>query len=123
MNVGEDVVKRRGSRAISKLSDTVQGMMGQWTEEQFPNFVETMELIRKNAPVRYVQLYMEAVKMGIVRQTDININISRKKDRDDLQALVRSRIQLPEGVYVPFEEVASKDALPINGACSSDAPV
>lgn len=122
MNVGEDVVKRRGSRAISKLSDTVQGMMGQWTEEQFPNFVETMELIRKNAPVRYVQLYMEAVKMGIVRQTDININISRKKDRDDLQALVRSRIQLPEGVYVPFEEVRPKDALPTE-ACSSDAPV
>ena len=106
MNVGEDVVKRRGSRAISKLSDTVQGMMGQWTEEQFPNFVETMELIRKNAPVRYVQLYMEAVKMGIVRQTDININISRKKDRDDLQALVRSRISLSDnGNYVPYEEV------------------
>lgn len=106
MDVGENARGRRRTRAIAKLSDTVQGMMCQWTEEQFPNFIETMNLIRENAPVQYARLYMEAVKMGIVKQTDININISRQHDREDLQALVRSRISLPDtGSYVPFEEV------------------
>jgi hypothetical protein len=106
MDVGQDVRRNRGSKAVAKLSDTVQGMMANWTEENFPLFNETMELIRENAPVQWAKLYLESVKMGIVRQTDININISRQKDRDDLQALVRSRIPLPDnGTYVPYEEV------------------
>lgn len=103
-DVGPDV--KRGSKAVAKLSETVQGMMNQWVEDQFPMYVETMELIRQNAPVQWAKLFQEAVKMGITRQTDININISRQKDRDDLQALVRSRIPLPDkGTYVPYEEV------------------
>ena len=116
MEVGKDV-RRRGSKAIAKLSDHVQGMMNQWTEEQFPNFVETMELIRDGAPVQYVKLYMEAVKLGVVRQTDINININRQKDREDLQALVRTKIQLPTEIgtqrveYTPFEEVEKEEGL------------
>lgn len=103
-DVGPDV--KRGSKAVAKLSETVQGMMNQWVEDQFPMYVETMELIRQNAPVQWAKLFQEAVKMGITKQTDININISRQKDRDDLQALVRSRIPLPDnGTYVPYEEV------------------
>lgn len=114
MDVGEDVKRGRGSRAIAKLSDTVQGMMVNWTEDNFPLFNETMELIRKNAPVQWTKLYLEAVKMGIVKQTDININISRQKDRDDLQALVRSRIPIDnKGSYIPYEEVEPKELEPL----------
>ena len=106
MDVGEDVRRRKGTKAVAKLSDTVQGMMSQWTEDNFGQFEETMKLIKKGAPVQWVKLYMEAVKLGIEKNTNINININRQKDRDDLQALVRSRISLPnQGSYVPFEEV------------------
>lgn len=114
MDVGQDVRRNRGSKAVAKLSDTVQGMMANWTEENFPLFNETMELIRENAPVQWAKLYLESVKMGIVRQTDININISRQKDRDDLQALVRSRISLPnKGDYVPYVEVKPQEIEPL----------
>lgn len=114
MDVGKDVTRRRGSRAIAKLSDTVQGMMAKWTEDNFSMFDETMELIRLNAPVQWSKLYLEAVKLGVVKQTDININISRQKDRDDLQALVRSRISLPDkGSYVPYEEVKTREPEPL----------
>lgn len=110
MDVGKDVRRNRGSRTIAKLSDTVQGMMAQWTEDNFPMFNETMELIRENAPVQWAKLYLESVKMGIVKQSEININISRQKDRDDLQALVRSRISLPDnGSYTPYEEVKPQE--------------
>ncbi len=109
MDVGEDVMRSRGGKAVAKLSATVQGMMASWTEDNFSLFGETMELIRKNAPVQWSKLYMEAVKMGIVKQSEININISRQRDRDDLQALVRSRITLADkGPYVPYEEVEPK---------------
>jgi hypothetical protein len=85
-------------------------MMSQWTEDNFSQFEETMKLIKENAPVQWVKLYMEAVKLGIEKNTNINININRQKDRDDLQALVRSRVPLPEkGNYVPYEEVKQQD--------------
>lgn len=101
---------RRGSRAMIKLSETVQGMMGQWTEDNFGQFEETMRLIKEGAPVQWVKLYLEAVKLGIEKNTNINININRQKDRDDLQALVRSRVPLPEkGNYVSYEEVKQQD--------------
>jgi hypothetical protein len=114
MDVGEDVRRNRSSKAIAKLSDTVQGMMASWTEENFPMFNETMELIRLNDPVQWAKLYLESVKMGIVKQSEININISRQKDRDDLQALVRSRIPLTDkGTYTPYEEV-KPEPLPLS---------
>lgn len=112
MDAGEDVRRRKTPQAISKLSNTVQGMMAKWTEESFPLYCETMELIRKNAPVQWARLYQEAVKMGIVKQSEISISISRQKDREDLQALVRSRIPLPDkGNYVPYEEITTKESL------------
>lgn len=114
MDVGNDVRRSRGSRAVAKLADTVQGMMGQWTEDNFSQFEETMKLIKEGAPVQWVKLYMEAVKLGIEKNTNINININRQKDRDDLQALVRSRISLPDnGSYVPYEEVRPKELEPL----------
>ena len=106
MDAGKDVRRRRNPAAIAKLSETVQGMMSEWTEENFPMFKETMELIREGAPVQWVRLYMDAVKLGIEKNTNINININRQRDREDLQALVRTRVQLPEsGNYTPYEEV------------------
>lgn len=117
MDVGKSV--RRKSGVVAKLSETVQGMMCEWTEENFPMFKETMELIREGAPVQWVKLYMEAVKLGIEKNTNINININRQKDREDLQALVRTRVQLPtdKGDYVPYEEVKPKqidtEAMPL----------
>lgn len=112
-DVGPDVRRRKNSGAVRKLAETVQGMMDQWTEDEYPHFVETMELIREGAPVQWVKLYLEAVKMGVVRESNITININRQKDRDELQALVRSRISLTDkGTYTPFEEVKSQP-LPI----------
>lgn len=126
IDAGKDV--RRRSTALSKLSDTVQGMMAAWTEDNFGYFEQTMELIREGAPVQWVKLYMEAVKMGIIKESNINININRAQDRENLQALVRTRIpsasmvtsptpQRPavmpdaeerqEVKYTPFEEVNS----------------
>jgi hypothetical protein len=111
-DVGNDV--KKNNRTAVKLSETVQGMMAKWTEEQFPMYIETMELIRENAPVQWAKLYQESVKMGITKQTDININISRQRDRDDLQALVRSRIPLPnKGNYTPYEEIKPKELEPL----------
>lgn len=112
MDIGKPV--KRNSTKIGKLASTVQGMMGQWTEENFSNFSETMELIREGAPVQCVKLYMEAVKMGIVKESNINININRQQDRENLQALVRTRIQLPDsGTYVPYEEVKKPEMITI----------
>jgi hypothetical protein len=111
-DVGPD--GRRGSKAMVKLSDTVQGMMSQWTEDNFSQFEETMKLIKDGAPVQWVKLYLEAVKLGIEKNTNINININRQKDREDLQALVRSRISLPDkGDYVPYIEVKPKETEPL----------
>jgi len=113
MDFGQSVMKSRGCAATTRLADTVQGMMAKWTEEQFPNFMETMELIRDRAPVKYAQLYMEAVKMGIVKETNINVNFNMQKDRESLQALVRTRLPLTDsGTYTPYEEVKPKK-LPI----------
>ena len=111
--VGEDI--RRGKKAVMKLADTVKGMMNQWTEDEFPHFKETMELIREHAPVQYAKLYMDAVKMGIVRESNINININRQKDREDLQALVRTKISLPDnGTYTPYEEIKPKQIVALD---------
>lgn len=112
MDVGKDIRRTRGGGKMLKLANTVQGMMDQWTTDNFDMFVETMELIRDGAPVQWVKLYMEAVKMGLVKESNINININRQQDREALQGLVRARLPLPEsGTYTPFEEVRPKISL------------
>ena len=102
-------------QANKRLAKTVQGMMSQWTEDNFVNFQETMDLVREGAPIQWLKIYMEAYKLGIVKEnnTNINININRQQDRENLQALVHARIPLPEsGSYVPYEEVRETVALP-----------
>lgn len=109
MDVGKPIRINRSSSSALRLASTVQGMMSQWTEDNFAHFEETMKLVREGAPVQWLKLYMEAVKLGIDKNTNINININRQKDRDDLQALVRSRVSLPDtGNYTPYEEVRPK---------------
>ena len=102
--------RREKSKAANALAKTVQDRMSQWADDNFQNFEETMTLIREGAPVKWVQLYMEAVKLGIIKESNINININRQQDRENLQALVRTRIPLPEsGQYTPYEEIKPKE--------------
>lgn len=121
-DIGKDI-RRRGSKAVAKLADTVQGMMGKWTEDNFSQFEETMDLIKDGAPVQWVKLYLEAVKLGIEKNTNINININRQKDRDDLQALVRSRVsRINKGGYTAYEEIRPKEieTSPIERSADND---
>lgn len=102
--------RREKSKAANALAKTVQARMSQWADDNFQNFEETMKFIREVAPVKWVQLYMEAVKLGIVKESNINISINRQQDRENLQALVRTRISLPESAqYTPYEEIKPKE--------------
>ena len=109
MDAGKDI--RRSNKGVVKLAENVQKQMAQWTEDNFTYFEQTMELIREGAPVQWVKLYMEAVKLGIVKETNINFNFNRQEDRKNLQALVHTRIHpsLPnDGAYTPYEEIIPK---------------
>lgn len=101
--------RREKAKVAVKLAKTVQDRMTNWTDENFTYFEQTMELIREGAPVQWVKLYMEAVKLGIEKNTNINITVSRQQDRENLQALVRTRIPtgLPQSAptYTPYIEV------------------
>jgi len=102
--------RREKSKAANALAKTVQDRMTQWADDNFQHFEETMEMIREGAPVQWVKLYMEAVKLGIIKESNINININRQQDRENLQALVRTRIPLPDsGQYTPYEEIKPKE--------------
>ena len=104
------------------MAKTVQDKMMFWTEDNFGYFEQTMEMIREGAPVQWVKLYMEAIKLGLTKETNINININRQQDRENLQALVRTRIpaavtqqaptitEAPLPAYTPYEEVNAKTA-------------
>ena len=107
MDVGKDVKRKRESAVAKKMAAAIPELLQKWTMDNYPYFEQTMEMIREGAPVQWVKLYMEAVKLGIEKNTNINININRQKDRDDLQALVRTKITaIPDsGTYTPFEEV------------------
>lgn len=97
------------SKVANRLAKTVQDQLVNWTEDNFTYFEQTMDMIREGAPVQWVKLYMEAVKLGLDKTTNINININRQQDRENLQALVRTRVpvSLPQSApeYTPFVEV------------------
>ena len=108
--------RKERAKAANMLAKTVQDQMQSWADDNFLNFTETMELIREGAPVQWVKLYMEAVKLGLDKTTNINININRQQDRENLQALVRTRIPtaLPDkGSYTPYEEIKPKQLITI----------
>lgn len=96
------------SKLANAMAKTVQDKMMHWTDDNFPYFEQVMDMIREGAPVQWVKLYMEAVKLGIIRESNVNVNVNvnRQQDRENLQALVRTRITLPDsGTYTPYEEV------------------
>ena len=105
-DVGKDI--NRNNARTAALADKVakSDFMNGWLIDNQQNFLETMELIREGAPVKWAELYMRAYQLGVVKEQNINININRQQDREDLQALVRTRIALPEqGNYTPYEEI------------------
>ena len=108
------------SKLANRMAKTVQDRMMFWTEDNFGYFEQTMEMIRTGAPVQWVKLYMEAIKLGLTKETNINININRQQDRENLQALVRTRIPAGSSVtspppvnYTPFEEVKEAETVAI----------
>ena len=84
-----------------------------WTEDNFCYFEQTMAMVREGAPVQWLKLYMEAVKLGIVKESNINITVSRQQDRENLQALVRTRIPMglsqAEPRYTPYVEITQAE--------------
>lgn len=105
MDVGEDIRRTKANALANKIaqSDFMQG----WLFDNQQNFIETMELIRTGAPVKYAELYARIYGMGITKDTNININFNRQQDRDALQGLVRSHMPslATKGEYTPYEEV------------------
>lgn len=109
---GPSIAKNRASGLAKAMQ---KDFLGTWVIENQGNFVEVMEMIREGNPVKYAELYLKAVQMGLIRETNVNININRQQDYDELQALVRTRVQLPQkDNYADFVEV--------NESYSSDAP-
>lgn len=108
MDVGENVRGHRNNAKSAALanklaqSDFMQG----WLLDNQQAFIETMNLIKDGAPVKWAELYMKAYQMGLVKEQNINININRQQDRESLQALVRARLPQPgAGTYTTYEEV------------------
>ena len=112
MDVGENVKGGRHNAKTTALanklaqSDFMQG----WLLDNQQAFVDTMNLIKDGAPVKWAELYMKAYQMGLVKEQNINININRQQDRESLQALVRTRLPQPtEGTYTSYEEIKPKE--------------
>lgn len=110
---GKDI--RRNRKGATELANKIaqSDFMQGWLIDNEENFVETMNLIRDGAPVKWAELYMRAYSLGIVKEQNININFNRQEDRNNLQALVRSRVapSLPNGgEYTPYEEIKPKKA-------------
>ena len=116
MDVGENVKGGRHNAKTTALanklaqSDFMQG----WLLDNQQAFVDTMNLIKDGAPVKWAELYMKAYQMGLVKEQNINININRQQDRESLQALVRTRLPQPtEGTYTSYEEIKPTNELEI----------
>lgn len=113
MDVGKDVRRRRNLDGLAKAVQS--GFIDGWLVDNQQNFIDVMNLIRDGAPVKWAELYMKAYQLGLVKEQNINININRQHDREELQALVRARIPgaITDKTYTPFEEVKPQ-ALPLN---------
>ena len=105
--------RQEKSKVANRMAKSVQEKMAQWTDDNFVYYQQVMDMIREGAPVQWAKLYHEAIKLGIVKDSNINITISRQQDRDNLQALVRTRIptSLPSSppVYTPYIEIPAKE--------------
>ena len=106
MDVGEDV---RRNKAVVLAKQAEKGFIEGWLLDNQESFIEVMKLIKDGAPVQFAKLYLEAYKMGLVKETNININFNRQQDREGLQGLVRSRMLPTQGAYTPYEEVKPRE--------------
>ena len=124
MDAGKDVRPNRqlAQQMAKAMEDNAESLMQRWTVENFPYFEQTMNMIREGAPVQWAKLYLESVKMGLTKNTNININISRQQDREQLQALVRTRISprlTDKGEYVDYREI-DQQGRPVGTLFSED---
>lgn len=124
MDAGKDVRpnKKLATQMAKAMENNAESLMQRWTVDNFWYYEQTMELIREGAPVKWTELYQNAVKMGMTRNTNININISRQQDREQLQALVRTRISprlTDKGEYVDFREI-DQSGKPVDTSLSED---
>ena len=104
-DAGPDINKR----GCTGLANAMQkDFLNTWLLNNQENFIEAMDMLKEHNPAKYSELYLKAVQMGLVRETNINLNIGRQQDYDNLQALVNVRVKpkLPNsGAYTPYEEV------------------
>ena len=107
MDCGPDI---RRNRAEGLAQQAQKGFMEGWLINEQQHFIEVMNMIREGAPVHWARLYMEAYKMGLAKETNININFNRQQDREGLQSLVRTRLLPDSGTYTPYEEITSVPA-------------
>lgn len=121
-DIGEDV--KRG-RALKLASAAQKNFLENWCEENEQNFVEVMDLIKTGAPVKYAELYLKARQMITAKESNIKITVSRQQDRENLQALVRTRIPTalpqsspttvpagsPSMEYTPYVEIKKEEQL------------
>ena len=105
--------RREKAKLANSMAKSVQEKMAQWTDDNFVYYQQVMDMIREGAPVQWAKLYHEAIKLGLDKTTNINININREQDRANLQALVKSRIPsaLPQSApdYTPYIEIPKKE--------------
>lgn len=101
------------NRLAKTVAKSVQDKLAQWTDDNFTYYQQAMDLIREGAPVQWVKLYHEAIKLGLEKSTNINININRQQDRENLQALVRARI--PSLSSPASVSVSSPSECPVHG--------
>lgn len=104
-----DVGPTRGG--VRGLADRVQrDFLTGWLMDNQENFIEAMEVIREGSPVKYAKLYLEAAKIGMTKEQNININVvDRERDRERLQALVKTRVTSSLPNYTPYEEVKPRE--------------
>lgn len=112
MDVGKDVRRRRNLKGLADVAykEFINGYLSENMEAMY----ETMDLIREGSPVQWMKLNIELMKLGMTREQNININFNRQQDRENLQALVRTRIPAqPDSLadvpriesYTPYEEI------------------
>lgn len=118
--IGKDIEKRGTKKAAAeRLAKAAQkDFLSTWLIDEQDNFTNVMDEIREHAPIQYAKLYLEACKIMQTRETNINFNISRKQDYEELQARVRTRIPssapsgLPASSTVPDATAVGKEYTP-----------
>lgn len=108
MDIGRDP----RSKNVDKLAKVIEReFIDNWLDDNEQNFVEAMNLVKESNPAKFADLYLKAKQMRTARESNVNININRQRDYDDLEALMRSR--QPQQLenkpdYTPYIEMPEK---------------